>query len=177
MIGTTSISVTGMKRHWFWPAAFAVAAINAFTIVIDGWQAPQLKEFGVIFDFAVLIPLLYFFCYRKLGKQTLVRTIAFACLGFWVAGKIVPDTHHLLIDQLAWVRYLGLAVLVLIEIRIATEIWRLAFCSRSEDASEAIKLKAEQEGMPPWVAKLMAAEAKFWKKLLQAVRSIFDCSR
>lgn len=171
------ISVAGMKKHWFWPAAFVVAAINAFTIAIDGWQAPQLKEFGILFDFAVLIPLFYWFCYRELGKKTVVRTIAFACLGVWVASHIVPNAHHLLLNQFGWIRYLGLAVLVLIEIRLATEIWRLAFRSQTGDPSQAIRLKAEKEGMPPWVAKLMAAEAKLWKRIWQSVHSLFRRSR
>ncbi len=177
MTETQMISWVGLKRHWFWPAALAVVLTNAVTLAIDGWQAPQLKELGVLFDFAVLIPLLYFFCYRKSGKKAVVRTIAFACLGVWLAGHIVPDAHHMLINQLGWVRYLGLAVLLLIEIRLAAEIWRLAFRSPSEDASQAIKIKAEKAGVPPWVAKLMAAEAKIWKKVWQFVRRLFDRSR
>lgn len=177
MTETNIISVERFRKHWFWPAALAVAATNAFTIAIDGWQAPQLKEMGILFDFAVLIPLLYLFCYRASGKKALVRTVAFACLGVWLTGHIVPDAHHSLINQIGWVRYLGLAVLVLIEIRLGIEIWRLAFRSQTEDASHPIKLKAEKEGMPLWVAKLMAAEAKFWKKLWQCARSFYSRSR
>lgn len=173
MTETKIVLMESLKRHWFWPAAFAVALTNLVTITLDGWQAPQLKEFGVLFDFAVLIPLFYLFCYRASGKKTLVRTIAFACLGVWLASHIVPDTHHSLIDRIGWVRYLGLSVLVLIEIRLAIEIWRLAFRSKNEDASRAIKQKAKEEGVPPWVAKLMAAEAVLWKKMWQSVRSLF----
>lgn len=170
---TQASSLESLKRHWFWPVALAVVATNALVVVSDGWQAPRIKEFGILFDFAVLIPLLYLICYRASGKRTLVRSLALACLGVWAAGHIVPTVHHSLISQIGWVRYVGLAVLVLIEIRLGIEIWRLAFCSQAEDSGEAIRQKAEQEGMPLWVAKLMAAEARVWKKLWQCVRKFF----
>jgi hypothetical protein len=176
MTETKIISANSLKKHWFWPAAFAVVAVNVMVLAIDGWQAPRIKEFGVLFDFALLIPALYFICYRTSGKKAFVRTIAFACLGVWVAGHVVPDTHHFLISQIDWVRYVGLAVLVVIEIRLAIEIWRLAFRGHAEDASQAIREKAEKEGVPPWVAKLMAAEAKFWKKLWRFARKLLGRS-
>ena len=161
--------MVSLKKHWFWPAALAVLLSNALVVAIDGWQAPQLKELGVLFDFAVLVPLLYLLCYRARGKKAVVRTLALACLGVWAAGHFVPDSHHVLISQVGWIRYVGLGVLVLIEIRLAIEIWRLAFRGKAEDESQAIREKAESEGAPPWVAKLMAAEARFWKKLWQSV--------
>lgn len=164
--------MVSLKKHWFWPAALAVLMSNALLVAIDGWQAPQIKELGVLFDFAVLIPLLYLICYRANGKKVLVRALAFACLGVWAAGHFIPETHHVLISQVGWIRYVGLGVLVLIEIRLAIEIWRLAFRGKAEDASHAIREKAESEGAPPWVAKLMAAEAGFWKKLWQSVGGV-----
>lgn len=176
MTASIQISPEILKRNWFWLAAMAVVAINAFTIASDGWQAPKIKEFGVLFDFAVLIPALYLICYRRLGKKAVVRAIAFACLGVWVAGHVVPDAHHSLMSQIGWLRYVGLAVLVIIEIRLAIEIWRLAFRNQAEDASQVIQQKAESEGVPPWVAKLMAAEAKFWKKAWQVFRKFLGRS-
>lgn len=176
MTETKIISANGLKKHWFWPAAFAIVAVNAMVVAIDGWQAPRIKEFGVLFDFALLIPALYLICYRASGKKAFVRTIALACLGVWATGHVVPSTHHFLISQIDWVRYVGLAVLVLIEIRLAIEIWRLAFRGHAEDASQAIREKAEKEGAPPWVAKLMAAEAKIWKQLWRFARKPFGRS-
>ena len=173
MSNSTAIVLNHLKRHWFWPAAFAVVLTNAFTILVDGWHAPQLKEYGVLFDFAVLIPLLYWFCYRRSGKKAIVRTLALACLGVLVASLVVPDTHHSLIRQIGWVRYIGLAVLVLIQIRLSIEIWRLAFRGNSEETGSAIHQHAEREGVPPWVARLMAAEARFFKKIWQFVQSFF----
>ena len=172
MSNSTAIVLNHLKRHWFWPAAFAVVLTNAFTILVDGWHAPQLKEFGVLFDFAVLIPLLYWFCYRRSGKKTIIRTIGLACLGVLIASVLVPDIHHSLIHQIGWVRYLGLAVLVLIQIHLSIEIWRAAFRSDSAEVSQAVDEQAERQGVPPWVARLMAAEARFFKKLWQFLRRI-----
>jgi len=172
MTASKQISQECLKRHWFWLAAVAVVAANALIIAVDDWQAPQIREFGVLFDFAVLIPALYLICYRSLRKKAVVRAIAFACLGVWVAGHVIPETHQSLISQIGWIRYVGLAVLIIMEIRLGIEIWRLAFRNRAGDAGRAIQQKAESEGVPPWVAKLMAAEAKFWDMTWQIFRRL-----
>lgn len=164
-----------MGRHWFWPAAVAVCAVNALTLSLDGWQSPHIKEFGVLFDLAVLIPVLYLICYRANRKKALIRAVAFACLGIWAAGHIVPQEHQRILTEIGFIRYLGLAVLVAIEIRIGIEIFRLAFRSKTDDESDAaIKQKAEQEGMPPWAIKLMAWESRVWRKVWSAIRGVFS---
>ncbi|GAB4113800.1 MAG: hypothetical protein Tsb0027_01430 [Wenzhouxiangellaceae bacterium] len=61
------------RGHWFWPLAFAVCAVNVLVLLLDGWQSPQLKKFEVLFDFAVIIPVLYLICYWKNGKRALIK--------------------------------------------------------------------------------------------------------
>jgi hypothetical protein len=160
-----------MRDHWFWPFAVAVCVVNAFVISFDGWQSPQVKEFGVLFDFAILLPALYLICYRATGKKALVRCIALACLGIWLAGHIVPGENHSILREVAFIRPIGLAVLVAIEIRIGFEIFKLAFRSESNSESDAAVLqKAEEEGIPVWVAKLMAWESRLWRKVWSIFR-------
>ena len=162
------------KNHWFWPAGFAVCAVNASVLLLDGWQSPQIKEAGVLFDLAVIIPALYLICYRKSGKKVIIKTIAFACLGIWVAGHIVPNEHHAILSEVGFLRYIGLAVLVAIEVRIGIEIFRLAFRSKSHAESDsAVKRKAEEEGIPPWVANIMAWESRIWRKTWSTIRGLF----
>jgi len=162
------------KNHWFWPLAFAVCAVNALVLLLDGWASPQIKEFGVLFDFAVLIPVLYFSCYWKNGKKALIKAIALACLGIWVAGHIVPNEHHAILNEVGLLRYIGLAVLIVIQVRIGIEIFRLAFGSKTDTESDsAVKRKAEEEGIAPWVANLLAWESRMWRKAWTAIRGIF----
>ena len=160
-----------IKNHWFWPVAGAVCAVNALVLSLDGWQSPQIKELGVLFDFAILIPVLYLICYRASGKKAVIKCVALACLGIWVAGHIVPNEHHAILSEVGYLRYIGLAVLVAIEIRVGLEIFRLALASKSDiESDEAIQRKAEQDGIPPWVAKLMAWESRLWRKLWSIFR-------
>ncbi len=163
-----------LKNHWFWPLAFAVCAVNVMVLLLDGWQSPQIKEFGVLIDFAVIIPMLYLICYWRNGKKALIKATAFACLGIWAAGHIVPNEHHAILNEVGFLRYIGLAVLIAIEVRIGIEIFRLAFRSKSHtDSDSAVKRKAEEEGIPPWVANLMAWESRIWRKAWITVRELF----
>ena len=159
------------KNHWFWPLALAICAVNTLVLSLDGWQSPQIKELGVLFDFAILIPVLYLICYRASGKKAVIKCVAIACLGIWAAGHIVPNEYHVILSEVGFLRYIGLSVLVAIEIRVGLEIFRLALRSKSDSESNAaIQRKAEQEGIPPWVAKLMAWESRLWRKLWSIFR-------
>jgi len=163
-----------LRIHWFWPVAIAILAVNAAVILLDGWHSPRIKEIGVLFDLAVLVPMLYLVCYRQNGKRTFIRAVALACLGIWAAGHIVPDENHALLTELGFLRYIGLAVLVAIEIRIGIEIFRLTFRSKSDAESDsAIEQKAKEEGIPPWVAKLTAWESRVWRKAWLRFRGLF----
>jgi hypothetical protein len=162
------------KDHWFWPLACAVCAVNLMVLLLDGWQSPQIKEFGVLLDFAVVIPMLYLICYWRNGKQALIKATALACLGIWAAGHIVPNEHHAILNEVGLLRYIGLAVLIAIQVKIGIEIFRLAFRSESHTESDsAVKRKAEEEGIPPWVANLLARESRMWRKAWLAIRGLF----
>jgi len=164
-----------LRNHWFWPLAFAICTINALVIFLDGWQAPQIKEIGVLFDLAVIIPVLYLMCYWRNGKKVLIKATALACLGIWMAGHIVPNEHHAILNEVGLLRYIGLAVLVVIQVRIGIEIFRLAFSSKTDiESNSAVKQKAEEEGIPLWVANLMAWESRMWRKAWSSFRKFFQ---
>ena len=48
MTKTNSIRKLSFKSHWFWLLVFAVCAVNALVLVLDGWESPQIKEIGVL---------------------------------------------------------------------------------------------------------------------------------
>lgn len=162
----TQINRALFKSHWFFLVTLIVLAIDASVVLMDRWQTPQLIEAGLLFDFAILIPLLYLLCYRARGKRTIIRCIALACLGIWAVGHIVPEANHHLLDKLGFLRYIGLGVLVIFEIRVVVAIYRATF-SIDPASEQKVAMLAEESGMPPWVAKLMAWEASTWRKIMR----------
>ena len=151
------------RTHWFFLFLAAVLVTDASVILLDGWESPQLLEAGILFDFAILIPLLYFWCYRSQGKRALIRAIALACLGVWAAGHVVPETNHYLLEKFGFIRYVGLGVLVILEVKLVAAIYRAAFSSDKSNTQEAKQLIGESD-MPPWLVKLMSWEASMWRR-------------
>lgn len=75
--------------------------------------------------------------------------------------KLVPEPEQDLLGLMAPLRYLGLAVLLLIEIKLLVAIYRSAFKGGSVEEITAIG-GAE---LPAWAAKLLVMEARFWKRV------------
>jgi hypothetical protein len=159
-----------LKVHWFVCAAVAVLAGDALMVLVDGWSAPALIEFGLLFDLVIVIPALYAWCYRNRGIKTLWRALALACLGMWAAGAIVPDRHHDLIDRVYWARYLALGVLLVIEIKFMVAVYRAAFAREPDEAR--MRAAADAAGLPPWATKMMAWEAGLWRKAWFGLRRL-----
>ena len=169
------MSMTGNKfkisfrTHWFFLAAAVVAISDLTVAAFDGWSNPALIEAGILFDLSIVIPALYLWCYRSRGKAAVLRAVALSCLGIWVAGHVVPSEHHHILGTVGFVRYIGLGVLLVIELKLAVMIFRAAF-SRDQEAAPAVLETAKDAGMPEWAARLMAWEASLWRKAWDFVR-------
>lgn len=150
-----------LKTHWFLPVVVLVAGGDLALALIDSWSDPALLEAGILFDLAIVLPALYWWCYRQRGRTALLKAVALSCLGIWVACHIVPDQHHGLISTVGFARYIGLAVLLVIELKLVVTIYRAAF-SRA-GANHALAA-AKDAGMPEWAARLMAWEASLWRR-------------
>lgn len=155
-------------NHWFIllvPVLLAGALLMSTTV--DWQREGSTAEAVLLFDACVTLPLLYWLCYRgkKAPKQLAIRMAALACLGVALAGWLVPAAHHDLIARVAWLRWLGLAVLALIEIRVVLLTVRLLFTSDVRPE----KLAAEAN-VPLIFARLMALEARFWKAVWKLIR-------
>lgn len=158
-------STTKPNATMFYLLMALIISGNMLVAQTDDWSAPALVEFGIVFDCAVLIPLLYLWFFRKTEKINWVKPLALLCLGVWIAGHVVPDTHHQLINQLTYLRHLGLVVLVLVEIRIMARIYRQVFKSpQKSDVSQIIRDASHEQPMPEWVARIIAWEAKVYRK-------------
>lgn len=156
-----------LRRNWFLPLLACLLAIElAFTRSID-WSRPRMPEAAVLFDLCLFIPALHFLCYRRrlALKPLLIRTAALAFLGVYIASKLIPPEAQSLLAELSWARTAGLVVIALIELRLLLLALKLVFGGRAT-ADEV----AAQTGAPPWIARLLLLEARFWKWLWRCIR-------
>ena len=148
-----------LKANWFWLVALSSGVI---VWLLTNTLPPQdlgYWELAVLFDVLVTLPLLFALCYRRTltSKNLIIRIIALQCLGIWLATKLVPIESQMVLPQLAWLRYAGLAVLVLIEVRIMVALFKILF--KPDTGSKQL----EDVGMPPFLAKLALLEVRFWR--------------
>ena len=154
--------------NWFLLALPLLLAVSVLFTRTNDWRgAPGAGEAVTLFDWAVTVPFLYFLCYRsKLGaKQMSLRLVGLACLGVWVASKLVPAGAQEILPHLTWPRWAGLAVLALVELRLLILVMKLA-CSGQASAEEL----ARTSGVPPLLARLMLLEAAFWRAVWRLIR-------
>ena len=162
-----------IKEHWF--LVIAPIVLLSDMLVARSGPMDRLVEAGLLFDLVLLVPALYFFCYRKRRPGAAVRTIALACLGVWIATKLVPEADRVLLVYLAPLRYVGLAVLVLIELALVRMIFQML--SAGDTAEATAKRAADTADMPEWVAKLLVWEAGLWRRLFASVRRLVGRGR
>jgi hypothetical protein len=158
-----------IRTHWFFWVAPLVLAVNFYAALSTRGAIDRLVEAGLLFDLVILLPVLYWFCYRRRGRPALVRAAALACLGIWLAQKLVPEPEQGLLVYVAPLRYVGLAVLVWLEVVVVMAIYRSVFKGGSVEQAAA----QASSDLPPWVAKLMAMEAKFWLKVWGVIKRLF----
>ncbi|QSX40074.1 hypothetical protein [Shewanella cyperi] len=162
---------SALRAHWFIPAAIAVATADISAVSLDNWSNPALLEVCLILDLSVVMPALYLWCYRTRGKAAMLRALSLSCLGMWVSGHVVPSEYHHILSSVGFVRYIGLAVLLAIELKLALVIYRSVFSKDQDDAPAALTA-AKDAGMPDWAARLIAWEASLWRKAWDVARRI-----
>ena len=161
-----------LRAHWFFLACGAIIAGDLTVISLRGWSiSPQLIESALFFDFAVILPLLYAWCYRIKGKAAIIRALGLSCLAIWATGYVVPPEHHHVLTSVRWLRYVGMVVLALLEIKLLIVFYRAVFSNEKSIETAANKFAADA-GMPHWVARIVALEAKFWRKVLGLLKRI-----
>lgn len=162
------MNTRSLRLHWFFLVAPIVVAGDLYVGLSARGEIDRLIEAGLLFDLAVLLPCLYWLCYRERGRKVIVRSAAVACLGIWAALKIVPESERELLDHVAPLRYAGLAALVWLELVVVVAIYRTIF--KGGAVNQAVS-RAPAD-MPPWVARLLAMEAKFWLGIWLAIKRV-----
>lgn len=169
MLSTVPDSRRWLAAHWFVPVAVLVVAGDVSAVRFGHWTGTRLLELALLFDFAVLLPALYWWCYRARGKAAVVKAVALACFAVWATGKVLPAEHRELIDSVVWLRYVGLAGLAVLELKLMVSVYKAVFSGKSQADARA---RLEAEGMPTWVARLAAMEAAFWRKVWLGVKRV-----
>lgn len=157
------------RAHWFFLAGPLVVATDVLVALQARGQFDRVLEAGLLFDLAVIVPALYWLCYRDRGRRSAIRAAALACLGIWATLKLVPAAEQDLVTYVAPLRYVGLAVLVWLEFAVVLAIYRSVFGGRS--TSEAVA--AASRDLPPWQARIIALEAAFWRKVWSLLKRLF----
>lgn len=157
-----------VAHHWF----IFVAPIVLLANVVVAMAGPidRLVEAGMLVDLVIVLPVLYVLCYRKKKRGTGARALGLACLGVWVATKLVPEVDRGLLLYIEPLRYAGFAVLVFLEIAIIRLVFRSLAAGYTEET--VAKSVADESEMPDWVAKLLVWEAGLWRTLYASVRRI-----
>ncbi len=166
------MNTNSLRLHWFFVVAPLVLAVDLYVGVSARGEINQLIEAGLLFDLVVLVPSLYWLCYRQRGKRAVIKAAALACLGIWAALKLVPEPQRDLLNYVAPPRYVGLAALVWLELVVVLAIYKAVFKGGSVD--EAVS-RAPAD-IPPWVVRLLAIEANFWLKVWGVIKRPF-CKR
>lgn len=154
--------------NWFLlalPFLFAISFL--FARSVDWSRSGGMAEAVTIFDWCVSIPLLYFLCYRKKlpPRQLALRLLGLACLGIWIAARLVPAASHEILAHLSWARAAGLPFFILFELALLLAVLKLIFSgtATAEDVSQ-------RTGAPPFIARLMLLEAEFWRGVWRLIR-------
>lgn len=155
------------RVHWFVPLAAVLLMVETGFARSADWSRAGPAEAAILFDLCLFVPSLHWLCYRRrLARPALLmRTAALALLGLYLASQLVPADAQQLLARLWWLRPVGLAVLLLFELRLFAAILRLVLAG--EASAEQV---AARSGAPKWVARLMLLEARFWRALWRLIR-------
>ena len=161
-----SVSLRLVRTHWYAPVFIAMLA-SVWWLARSPAFMGSGGEAALLIDLCLTAPVLYTLCYAR--KQplriTVVRALAIACGGVWIATWLIPTSEQILLPQLAPLRWVGLGLVCLVEVRLLSAAIRVAF---SENGT--VEDVARASGAPPWVAKLMLWEARFWRGVWRLIR-------
>lgn len=163
----TSTGRSWLKAHWFAMAVLPLLLLEWLVMRRFGMEMGPVAESIALFDLCIFMPLLYFLCYgRSLPlKQLVLRMLGLVCLGVYLASYIVPAALQQILPQLEPVRMAGLAVLMLVELRLLILATRVVW----KKGANVAEVQAAS-GAPAWIAKLMLVEARFWQAVWRLIR-------
>lgn len=159
--------MTRIGANWFYLVAGLALGVAALVPRYDPQPLPAEWEAAVMLDILVTIPALFVLCYRKVlsRKALALRVLAVQCSGIFLASWIVPESQQMLLTYLYPLRWVGIVVLVTMELMLVATVVRLLF--KSGTGTEHLV----QQGVPETIARLMLLEARFWRWVFSRFRS------
>ena len=161
-----------LGHHWFYPLAAAIVLGDVGALYFQDGDHPRLFEGAVLFDLAVLLPLLYLWCYRAKGTAVILPMVGLASLGIWVTGHLIPVEHQHLLGSVAWLRTTAIVVLALIEIKILFAFYKGIFAS-DETPEQIAERLATDVNLPAWLTRVVTLEARILRGLSGVIKGLF----
>ena len=160
------VVITRLREYWFY-CLLPVWALAAWQISVapEALAAPLSTERVFLFDFGIFLPVLYFVYLRKRvgAKAAALRSAGIAAAGLALAAWLMPAGEGQVLPWLAWLRWTALPAIIVVELAALVAITRYVYSDRADER------QLVEKGMPPIVAKLMLAEARFWKRVWAAL--------
>jgi hypothetical protein len=163
------IAYSWLRNNWFYPIAVAVVLRDVSVLHFQDWRHPRLFESAVLFDLAVILPLLYLWCYRARRTAVILPMVSLASLGIWATSHLIPVEHQHVLSSVSWLRTLAIAVLAIIEIKILFGFYKLIFASNKTPEEIAHEL-AKDLKLPLWLMRVVALEARVLRSLSRLVK-------
>ena len=155
--------VRSVKTYWFY-LLLPVCLMVGWTLSIqpETLADPIVSERVFLFDFCLFLPVLYFLYLRRdIGaKAAAIRAFALLGAGIWFVGFLLPVDGEIL-PALGLLRWIAVPILVAIELAAFVALVRYLYGSEPE-IGELI-----HQGVPPIIARLLIAEARFWRRVFQ----------
>lgn len=158
-----------LRSNWFYPLALAIVLGDVGALYFQDWSHRRLFEAAVLFDLALVVPLLYLWCYRSRGRAVILPVVSLASLGIWATSHLIPPEHQHILGSIAWLRTAAVAVLVMVEIRILFSFYKAIFASDKTPEEIARQLGGDVR-LPAWVTRLLALEARMLRSLSGLVK-------
>jgi hypothetical protein len=160
-----------LRSNWFYPLAIAVVLGDVCALHFQDWSQPRLFESAVLFDLAIVLPLLYLWCYRARGRTVILPMVGLVSLGIWATSHLIPVEHQHVLSSVGWLRTMAITVLVAIEIKILFGFYKAIFASDKTPEEIADKLSKDIK-LPHWLTRLVALEARVLRSVSDFVRRV-----
>ncbi|MDQ3080171.1 MAG: hypothetical protein M3R03_09270, partial [Pseudomonadota bacterium] len=135
-----SLTLQFVRTHWYAPVFLAMVA-GAWWLARSSAFMSAGGEAALLIDLCLTAPILYILCYARKQplRATIVRALAIACGSVWIATWLIPMPDQVLLPQLAPLRWIGLGLVCLVEIRLLVAAIRIAFSGTgtAEDIARA----------------------------------------
>lgn len=170
------MSRSEQRRASAWALGFALAAYLFSWLMLhrpSGWlhAAGGLPQWPIAFDLLLTVPAVYWWLHRRERRRAWLGALALVGTGIWVATLLLPDTSGPLWSGLRFVRGLGIALVVLLEIGVMASMLRfVAVFARDGNPDYALREAVRRRLGTTLTARIMAFDMRMWLQVFAGAR-------